>query len=160
MFMEQSMPQETFRRHRPRRSTPPPAIPRDSEFLVREGALHDPGYGRMLIRASAVPRIVEPPLPLEEAVDRRETDTTAVLSLIVGSLSVLVLLVGIVSSVFFHVASFFALASVVLGIFSFRGIRLNPSELKGEILGLTGAVIGSIVLAIYLGLFGILGLGM
>jgi hypothetical protein len=159
MFMEQSVPQETFHRHRSRRSTPPPAIPGDSEFLVREGALHDPGYGRMLIRASAVPRIVEPPLPLEEAVDRRETDPTAVLSLIVGSLSALVLLVGIVSSVFFHVASFFAFASVVLGIFSFSRIRSNRPELKGEMLALTGAVIGSIVLSIYLGLFGVFGLG-
>jgi hypothetical protein len=156
MVFDQSLQQGTFHRHRPRRrSSTPAGIPAERGFLVREGALHEPGSGRMPARAGTVPPIATPAVPLEEGVDRREIDAAAVLSMIVGTLSVFAFLVGFFSGIYFHMAAFFALASAVLGFFAFGRIRSNRSEQKGEWLALAGAVTGSIVLASYLGLFGV-----
>ena len=142
-----------------RKSLPPEQKEMEKEALFREGVLHEPGIGKLLTPASPVIAPAEPLVLLEDAVSTPENDASAVVSFIGGTLSVLAFLLGFVSGIFFYLAPVFALASAVLGIVSYSRIRSRPLELKGTRLALTGAILGSIVLAVYLGWFGMHGLG-
>ena len=159
MVLSQSVSHDRFHERRPRRRSYPPQKNMEKAALLREGALRGSGPAKMLTHASPVFVPAAPAVQLEVAVSRPESDSSAVVSFIGGTLSVLTFILGFISGFFFYVAPVFALASAVLGIVSFSRIRSKPLELRGTRLAMAGAILGSIVLAVYLCWFGIYGLG-
>jgi hypothetical protein len=95
---------------------------------------------------------------LDDIAAERRMEPGAMIAFFSGVLSVLLFLLGYAGSAFFYSSFVFALLSAALGIFSYSGIRSSPLALKGSGLALAGAIIGSVVVAIFLGWFAFYGL--